>query len=35
LLVLFQDAPLGIRIGIIGEHALAVQLRELAQLRYP
>ena len=32
---LFQDAPLGGRVGIVGKHALAVQLRELVQVRYP
>ena len=32
---LFQDAPLGGRVGSVGKHALAVQLRELVQLRYP
>ena len=32
---LFQDAPLGGRVGIVGKHALAVQLRELMQVRYP
>ena len=35
MLVLFQDAPLGGRIGSVGKHALVVQLRELVQLRYP
>ena len=35
LLVLLQDAPLGGRIGVVGKHALVVQLRELVQLRYP
>ena len=35
LLVLFQDAPLGGRVGSVGKHALAVQLRELVQVRYP
>jgi hypothetical protein len=35
LSVLFQDAPLGGRIGGVGKHALVVQLRELVQLRYP
>ena len=35
LLVLFQDAPLGGRVGSVGKHALVVQLRELVQLRYP
>jgi len=35
LLVLFQDAPLGGRIGSVGKHALVVQLCELVQLRYP
>ena len=35
LLALFQDAPLGVRIGSIGKHTLVVQLRELSQLRYP
>ena len=32
---LFQDAPLGGRVGSVGKHALAVQLRELVQVRYP
>jgi hypothetical protein len=35
LLVLLQDALLGGRIGRVGKHALAVQLRELVQMRYP
>ena len=35
LVVLFQDVPLGGLVGGVGEHALLVQLRELAQLRYP
>jgi len=30
-----QDALLGGRIGGVGKHALAVQLRELVQMRYP
>ena len=32
---MFQDAPLGGRIGSVGKRALLVQLRELVQLRYP
>ena len=35
MLVPFQDAPLGGRVGSVGKHALAVQLRELVQVRYP
>jgi hypothetical protein len=32
---LFQDASLGGRISIVRKHALVMQLRQLAQLRYP
>ena len=35
MLLLLQDALLGSRIGSVGKHALAVQLRELVQMRYP
>ena len=35
MLLLLQDALLGGRIGSVGKHALAVQPRELAQMRYP